>query len=310
METAEEIGAKIGSLGLWDVAASCNWGVKPFGVAFPYFCTVLRDEGPLVGHRLLMLDGWRTLHDYARTRADRNFGFYSTPMELPHFELIALKAGGVELSRNDPGFVPRRLEEREKELVAKILWESYGVVMRLETDKRLAVKYANERAMFARVESPAGVWTDAPLRIPDPPPHTETITIPRALVSKAKDLPFEKGRAIEIDFRINTSVITAEPRARTAYTLSILDAAGGANLGTRNFSIAPKDGSLADLWQPLAHLTLDRFVGLGWIPGEIKVSSGRLFRMLRPLCLELPLKLSLHDSLPQMDKMKNAERKP
>lgn len=303
METAEEIGAKIDSLRLWEAAMAYNWGVKPHGVAFPYFCTILRDDGPLVSFRLLMLDGWRTLHDFARTRADRNFGFYSSPMEMPHFELIVLRGGGVELSRNDPGFAPRRLDERERELVAKILWESYGVMMRLESDKSLAVKYAGENAMFARVEAADGTWSDAPLHIPPPPPHTETVSLSRALVAKAKDMPFEKERAVEMDFRINPALVTKDARQRLVYTLAIADAATGEALGSCNFSVAPKDGSLADLWQPLAGIVLERFVSLGWMPGEMKTMSGRLFRMLRPLCLELPVKLSLHDSLPALSKL-------
>ena len=302
-ETAEQIGEKINSLGLWKVATSFNWGVKPHGIAYPYFCTVLRDGGPLVDYRLLMLDGWRTLHDFVRTRADGNFGFYSSPMEFPHFELIVLRSGKTEISRNDPGFVPRRITARENALVARILWETYGILMRIESEKDLPVKFAGERAMFARIESPDGKWTDAPLAIPDAPPHTETVSLSRALVAKAKDLPFEKDRAVEMDFRINPALVTKDARQRLVYTLSVADAATGDSLGSCNFSVAPKDGSLADLWQPLAGIVLERFVSLGWMPGEIKMMSGRLFRMLRPLCLELPLKISLHDSLPALSKL-------
>ena len=34
---------------------------------------------------------------------------------------------------------------------------------------------------------------------------------------------------------------------------------------------------------------------------EIFKKPCRLFRMLRPLCLDLPLKLSLHDSIPELN---------
>ena len=157
--------------------------------------------------------------------------------------------------------------------------------------------------MFARVEAADGTWSDAPLHIPPPPPHTETVSLSRALVAKAKDMPFEKERAVEMDFRINPALVTKDARQRLVYTLSIADAATGEPLGSCNFSVAPKDGSLADLWQPLAGIVLERFVSLGWMPGEMKTMSGRLFRMLRPLCLELPVKLSLHDSLPALSKL-------
>ena len=46
---------------------------------------------------------------------------------------------------------------------------------------------------------------------------------------------------------------------------------------------------------------MKELVALGKIPGQIKLSSARTFRMLRPICVEVPLKLSLHDSLPVLD---------
>ena len=42
---------------------------------------------------------------------------------------------------------------------------------------------------------------------------------------------------------------------------------------------------------------LRELIRIGKVPGEIKVRSGRVFRMLRPLCIELPFKLSLHEKL-------------
>ena len=45
---------------------------------------------------------------------------------------------------------------------------------------------------------------------------------------------------------------------------------------------------------------LKALIGRGRIPGEIRLRSGRVFRLLRPLCEELPFKLSLHDELPEL----------
>ena len=47
-------------------------------------------------------------------------------------------------------------------------------------------------------------------------------------------------------------------------------------------------------------LVLRELVRRGRIPGEIKVRSGRVFRLLRPLCVELPFKLSLHEKLDRL----------
>ena len=39
----------------------------------------------------------------------------------------------------------------------------------------------------------------------------------------------------------------------------------------------------------------------GKVPGELKTRSGRVFRLLRPLCMELPFKLSLHEKFASSD---------
>ena len=62
----------------------------------------------------------------------------------------------------------------------------------------------------------------------------------------------------------------------------------------------PQDGGLRRMWESMPPQLLKALIARGRIPGEIKVMSGRVFRFLRPLCLELPFKLSLHDSLPEL----------
>jgi hypothetical protein len=46
-------------------------------------------------------------------------------------------------------------------------------------------------------------------------------------------------------------------------------------------------------------------IKMGRVPGELKLVSARLFRLLRPICLELPVKLSMHDSLPRLERAFN-----
>ena len=161
----ETIGAQMDALGLWKELAPYNFALKPRGTVFPYFCTTLPGdaEGP-VKARFLMLEGWQTLHDYVRTRYDRNFGFYSSPLEFPHYELV--------------GFDGKSGEK-----------------------------------LFERRVSPTS------------------------------------------------------------------------------------EGGLRTLWETMPAQVLHEVIRLGKVPGEIRVKSGRVFRMMRPLCLELPFKLSLHDNL-------------
>lgn len=290
---------KMDALGLWKSLAPYNWAVRPSGTVLPYFCTAMGDRNPSVKVRFLMLEGWQTIHDFVRTRMDADFGFYSSPMEMPHFELLVLNSGEMHLSRHDPGYVPREIAEQERDLVGRILWESYGVMMRIEGEPKLPIKYSGERCMFSRVEREGGVWEDEPLKIPDPQPHVEKISFPKADIAAAKDLPFAAEESVEADFRLVPSLVTREPRPRCAYVLCVTDGATGEKLVWDSVSVR-KDGGIAEMWQSMPPRLLKNIIARGRVPGEIKVSSGRVFRMLRPLCIELPFKLSLHDSLPHL----------
>lgn len=296
----ESIGAKMDALGMWPTLVHHTWAVRPAKTVLPYFCTVLAGESALVTYRFLMLEGWQTLHDYVHTRADRWYGFYSTPMELPHFEMVVTRADGIKLFRHDPGYVPRELKETERPLVRKILWESFGLMMRVESDARLFLRYAGEQAMFARVEDAAGAWRDAPLVIAQPPPHVEKISLAKADAAAAKDLPFAREEAIELDLRILPGVMTREARPRLCYAFLGIDAATGEKIIFDRLSVNPEEG-LKGLWQGLAERLLKHILARGRVPGEVKLVSGRLFRMLRPLGLHLPFKLSLHDALPRLE---------
>ncbi len=300
-QTPEEIGTKMDALGLWDILVPYNFAVKPFGTVFPYFCTILKDERKPIKVRFLMLEGWQTLHDYVRTRMDNNFGFYSTPMEMPHLELVVLETGELKLFRHDTGYLPQEANAFQRELASRILWEAYGVMMRVEADTKLPLKFADEKSLFARVETEKGKWEDKPLIIPDPPPHTEKISFQKEDIKAAQDLPFVKDDVLELDFRLLPGVVTKESRPRCVYGLEAFDSKTGERVIDSRASVQ-LDLGLKGLWESMPGHVLKAIIHRGKVPGEIKTCSGRVFRFLRPLCLELSFKLSLHDFLPSFGK--------
>ena len=293
----EEIGAKMDALGLWELLAPYNWAVKPKGTAFPYFCSVFKGDGKLVKVRFMMLEGWQTLHDYVHVRVDRNFGFYSSPMEMPQLELVVTVAGEIKLFRHDPGYMPQEANDAQRSLARKILWEAYGVMMRVESDRALPMKFASERSIFARVENAAGKWEDVPLEIPPPRAYVEKVTLGKSDISRAQDLPVVAGESLAVDFGMVPGIMTGEPRPRCVYELVVVDSATGERVICTRVSMDPESG-LKGMWESVPVRMLKGFAEIGRVPGSIKVISGRVFRMLRPLCMELPFKLSMHDSLP------------
>ena len=292
--TPEEIGAKMDALGLWGILEPFNFGVKPRGTVFPYFCTVLKGEKKPVKVRFLMLEGWQTLHDYVRTRVDRNFGIYSTPVEMPHLELVILETGEMKLFRHDTGYMPQEANESQRALAARILWEAFGVLLRIEADKKLPLRFAEEKAIFARVETAPETWEDRPLVIPDPPPYTEKVSFPKADLKAAQDLPFAKDEVLDLSFGLLPNVMTKEARPRCVYELKATDAKTGETVMNSRVSMHPEAG-LRGLWESMPPQVLKELIRHGRIPGEIRLRSGRVFRFLRPLCVDLPFKLSLHD---------------
>ena len=278
--TANEIGRRIDALGLWDAVYPYHWAVKPSGTVLPYFFAAIKGDRPEVKARLLLLEGWQTFHDFVRTAADHNFGWYSTPIEFAHFELVVLANGSNALFRHDPGYLPVEPDSRGRALCERMLWEVFGVMMRIETEKALPLKYAGEKALFARVENRSGEWSDQPLSIPDPRPHVEHISFAKADLKKAKDIPFAHGESIEIDCE---------------------------KIVWDCLSVKPESG-LRGLWESMPKRVLSHIISRGRVPGEVKVVSGRVFRLLRPLCMEIPFKLSLHDRLPRLEALFAASR--
>lgn len=295
-ESAEVIAKKIVALDLWEAFAPYNVAIKPTGTVLPYFCAVVLEKNSPVKARLMMLEGWQTLHDFVRTRIDRNFGFYSVPIEFPHFELIALGNGEIHLVRHDTGYMPQPLTAAQNELVARILWEVYGVMLRLEADPQLPMRFIENQGIFSRVEVKKGVWEDQSLKIPDPPPHVEKVSFEKADLKRAKDIPFVKDDVLHVDFAMMHDRMTMEKRPRTIYRFVAFDPKTKETPIDLTASVSP-EGGLRGLWEEMPRQLLKRLVERGRIPGEIKVMSGRVFRMIRPLCMELPFKLSLHDHL-------------
>ena len=145
----------------------------------------------------------------------------------------------------------------------------------------------------------SGTWTDSALEIPPPRPHVESITFAKTDLAKAKDLPFAAEEKLDVGFSLVVGLATQEPRQRCVYRLVVVDSATGEKIVSDQVSPQP-DGGLRAMWESVAPRLLKHFLARGRIPGEVRVSSARLFRLLRPICLDVPLKLSLHDSLPSL----------
>ena len=294
-EEIDEIARKIDALGVWKKLSSWNWAVKPRNSVFTYFCTILPGDGKPLKARLLMLEGPRTMQDFLAVRQNRDFGCISSPMELPHFELVVSEDKRI-IVRYDVAYLPREAEPSRLSIVRDVLWESFGLMMRFEADETLPLRYADEGALFARVEEGDGCWHDKPITLNTVCSVTEKISFDVKMLKKAEDLPIIKDEVWAVDFRMNEQMVTKEPKPRFVYQLVVRDEKTKALIADYRSSVNPEDG-LKALWEAMPSQFLKVIVENGRVPGELRLVSGRVFRFLRPLGIKLPFKLTLHDSL-------------
>ena len=299
-----EIAKAIAALNLWEKASAHNWALVPQTSELPYLVTAGPENkkgSPVIG-RLQLFPGFVPFRDFMLSRRVTDFGVGMSPIDFDHYELVSAKGGVTELFVYEPGFVPRALTDDERAFLAPLLYECYGLMMRLEENPDLPLAYVKENALFARKEISENVWIDGPLKLPDERqnPYTEQVSLNKAKCAAAAKLPMSAAEKWEIDFVMVPTYQTREKRSRFLYVLAGVDAATGERRVWEKMSVDGKPGGLKRLWEAHAQRVLDRILVEGRVPGELHVRSQRVMRFLRPLGMQLPFKLVQHEKLPTL----------
>lgn len=300
-----EIAQAIAGLKLWKTAARHNCAFVSQMAEEPYVAVAVaeRDSSPVEG-RLMLFPGLAVFRDYVLSRRFTDYGVALTPMDFDHFEAAALKTGEVELFHYRPGFLPVRPDSDELRLLAPMLFEYYGLLLRLEKEPDLPLKYVEQNALFARKEVVEGVWQDGPLKMPSDesmPVAVERIALDSAKCEVAKGLPVYPKQAWEVDFMLVPNYRTVEKNSRFLYVLAIVDSVTQTRIAWFKLSVDGSPNGLLHLWEGHAQRVLDTIVQSGRVPGEVHVRSQRMARFIRPLCRELPFRLVQHAKLPALD---------
>lgn len=303
-----EIAKAIASLNAWKKASKYNWALvsemfdKPF-VA----CVNIPQNSPVAG-RLMLFNGFHSHRDFLIFSQTQDVSFALSPLDFDHYEIVALKDGNVEVLDYRPGYVPVRPDEETSRLLAPVLCECYGLMMRMEDDPELPVMYKDANAMFGRKEGLDGKWRDAPVKPPDMTTvaWTERVGLDRVKCSRAARLDMARGESWEVDFIQIPAFHTEEPRARLMYLFAAVDAVTGERRVWDKLAVdpaAPRDGTLdalKPLWESLAARVLEGVIKRGMVPAELHVRTQRMMRFLRPLGMQIPFKLVLHRQLPRL----------
>lgn len=286
---------RIDALGKWPEILYPMWVLKPHGSVFPYFPIVNPSRGdPATKGHVSFLEGWQTFHDYNIWMQDKDAGFLSHPIELPGFNILLKTDGTASAVRQTPGFLVRDTDEKQSELIAAMLWETYGMLMRLEENPKLAFKFLDDGCMLSREQGADGTWSDAPLKVVPPRRKTECVRLSKAALKVAKDLPILKDRVFKVEFGFDMRTFAAGfGGKRMAYRLKCTDSQSQETVFEQVFAVQPPELNIQDLWQNVPDAVLQKLVALAFIPGEIVVPNARLFRLFRPLMGELQFKLSM-----------------
>ncbi|MBO5940777.1 MAG: hypothetical protein J6R18_06255 [Kiritimatiellae bacterium] len=304
----EDIAKAICALDAWDKVFKYNWALVSELLDNPLIvCAHIPANGP-VKARLMFFNGFAAHRDFAIFMQNPDVSFALSPIDIDHLEVLALKDGGVEVLDCRPGYAPVRPNEEMRAVLSPILCECYGLIMRIEDDPEIPAMYKDRNAMFSRKEGLDGKWRDAPLKVPDISTitWTEHIALDRSKCSQAARFNMAKGEAWEVDFIQLPIFRTDDKDPRVMYLFAAVDANTGERRVWDKIAVDPKfprNGSLDGLkvlWESLASRILEGVLKRGEVPSEIHIRTQRLMRFLRPLGLQIPVKLVLHQQLPRL----------
>ena len=309
----DEVAKAITALNVWKKSSKYNWALVSELFDKPLIAAVNpTSQGPIAG-RLLLFNGFVAHRDFLIFKQNHDVSFAMSPIDFDHYELIGLKNGSAEIIDYRPGFTPVHPNEETRALLAPILYECYGLMLRLDEDPELPSSYMAEKAMFSRKEGLDGKWHDAPLR----PPNLDTVTwmervgLDRAKCAKAARFSLEQSDVWEADFIQMPLYRTEDAQARVMFLFAVVNAKTGDRMVWQKLAVdpaSPRDGTLdalKPLWESLASHLLDGVLKHGNVPGAIHVRSQRMMRFLRPLGLQLPFKIVMHKQLPQLTAVVN-----
>lgn len=202
-----------------------------------------------------------------------------------------------------PGFFPWFLEAEEACLLTYALEQVIDVAPRFRKDPSLLAP-VDEQSYLVRVPRQRGdslTWRDHILDVPPPEFPTISLVMDIQALEKLKRIPPSRNR-LEIDFFMFPASI-GERGARPAfpYMLLTVDAQSGMVLGSE---LLTADPSLEAMWGLIPMNVVYQLARFGIVPGEVRVRSGLLFELLRPLAQELRFKLKQSKTMNSLDSAK------
>lgn len=300
----------------WMGATDC-FGVEVPGLDEP--CFVLFGGQSKAFRHIRFLLGWKAFYDLVTKLADPSKQVATWLLEIRMIELLFVsedllfehekvflkklrrpvgEACSIPVFRSIiPGYHPWLPDEREVQLMEGVLYQTFGMAMRVEADSGLLrVRFPAE--ILVRKQDPAGEWHDAWVKVKDIGDEEVEVRIESNRLLALGRMPMQ-SLTIQLDLVFTPLKILPDgKRPQTAYVLLAVDAKSGFILA--GDLLQATDG-IASMWAQIPERLLKIFERQGGCPEVIEIGNDRMANLLRPLSEHLPFRMVRRQKLGMLE---------
>lgn len=301
----------------WMGAADC-FGIELPGWKDPCFVIFGGQSKSLRNVRFLL--GWKAFYDLVTRLADPAKQGPSWLLEIRMIELLFVSSDLLfkheqtlleTITRQAdatcatpvfrsiiPGYHPWLPDERERDLLEAVLYQAFGMAMRVEASG-LLLKDRFPREIMMRKQDAHGVWQDAWSPVKEVGDEEVEVRIESKRLQTIRSLPL-RPVTMQLDLLFTPLQILPDgQRPQTAYVLLAVDAQSGYIIAG---DLLQATEGIAHMWAQIPERLLEIFDRLGGCPETIEISTDRMANLLRPLGEFLPFKMVRRERLAVLEK--------
>lgn len=304
----------------WMGVADC-FGLEIPGLEEP--CFVVFGGQSKAFRNIRFLFGWKAFYDLVTRLADPSKQVATWLLEIRMIELLFVseellfehekkflsqlrrKADGAcstPVFRSIiPGYHPWLPDEGEREVLEPILYQAFGMAMRVESDG-LLLKSRFPRDILLRKQDAKGVWQDTWSPVKEVGDEEVEVRIESARLKEVRAKPL---RPMTMQLDLVFMPLTIRPdrqRPQTAYVLLAVDAQTGMIVAG---DLCQATEGIAQMWSQIPERLLEIFSRLGGCPAAIEICGDRMANLLRPLGEFLPFKMVRRERLAMLEKARD-----
>jgi hypothetical protein len=301
----------------WMGVADC-FGLEIPGLEEP--CFVVFGGQSKAFRNIRFLFGWKAFYDLVTRLADPSKQVATWLLEIRMIELLYV--GGDLLFDHEkaflkglrrkveegaatpvfrsimPGYHPWLPDEGERGLLEAVLYQTYGMTMRVEADPAL-LRARFPKEILLRVQQAPGLWRDTWERVKEIRDEEVEVRIESAKLEFLVRSPLQPV-TMQLDLVFTPLRILPDgKRPQTAYVLLAVDAKSGFILA--GDLLQATDG-IAHMWAQIQDRVLELFGEMGGCPEVIEIGTDRMANLLRPLSEHLPFKMVRREKLTMLEK--------